>query len=104
MNCDCSGRSTITDRHERTRPAKLSTACVEHARGAVVHVDIVRREISVLLPTGSVLFDVPRDCSILLRRERVRLRMVQLGDQVRLNYIKRPNALVVEVLAVDPES
>ena len=58
-------------------------------QGSVQRVDTVGREIIVLLPTGLAVFDVPCDCSILLRGEPVKLRVIQPGDQVQIAFSDR---------------
>ena len=67
-------------------------------------VDIVAREITVLLSTGIAVFDVPPDCPILLHGERIKLRMVQLHDHVRIAYACSQGLLIVLELEVMPDS
>ena len=76
----------------------------ERAQGSVQRVDTVGREIIVLLPTGLAVFDVPCDCSILLRGEPVKLRVIQPGDQVQIAFCHRQGMLVAQRLDVQPDS
>jgi hypothetical protein len=66
----------------------------------LVHrVDLVNREMVALVEGDFVTFYVPPDCSVALRGERVKLRMVQPRDRVRVNYWGRdfPVATMIEV-------
>jgi hypothetical protein len=76
----------------------------ERAQGSVQRVDVIGREIIVLLPTGLAVFDVPCDCSILLRNEPVKLRVIQPGDQVQIAFCNRQGMLVAKILDVQPDS
>jgi hypothetical protein len=73
--------------------------------GGVVRVDTVNRELTVHFADGPRVIDVPPDCPITLRGERVRLRMLQPGDLVRVTYTDRrgsPVASAVEVRSGRP--
>jgi hypothetical protein len=48
-----------------------------------------------------VRFDVPTDCAILLRGERVKLRLVQPHDCVRLTYRERRGLLAACVIEIE---
>jgi hypothetical protein len=54
------------------------------AEGIVCQVDTINRELALLTDRARVVFDVPPDCTILLRAERVRLRVVQPRDRARV--------------------
>ena len=54
--------------------------------GTVCRVNIISRELDLVTDGGRAVFDVPPDCAIILRGERVRLRMVQARDIVRVTY------------------
>jgi hypothetical protein len=73
-------------------------------RGAVQRVDLVGREITVLLPGGPVVFDVPNNCRILLRGEPIKFRIIQPGDQVRITFAQRVGMRVAQSLEVQPET
>jgi len=88
-----------------TMGMRFQPICVaERAQGSVQRVDTVGREIIVLLPTGLAVFDVPCDCSILLRGEPVKLRVIQPGDQVQIEFCDRQGMLVAQLLDVQPDS
>lgn len=80
-----------------------SSVFTERASGVVQRVDTVGREVCVLLSTGAAVVDVPLDCPVVLRGERVKLRMVQSGDHVRITYARRRGLLIGKLLEVQPE-
>ena len=56
------------------------------ATGVVHGIDSVRRELMALVRGVAMRFYVPLDCLILLNNERVKLRMLQPMDRVRILY------------------
>jgi hypothetical protein len=75
---------------------------IERAEGLVQRVDIVDRELVVLLPTGLAVFDVPSSCAILLRGELVKFRVLQPGDRVRIMFINGQGSKIARMLEVPP--
>lgn len=71
--------------------------------GVVLRVDTVNRELTVLVNGDALTFDVPVDCVVALHGERVRLRMVQPEDRVRIRYAIRHGFLVALGIEVQPE-
>jgi hypothetical protein len=72
---------------------------------AVVHkVDPINRELAALIEEGLVTIDVPTGCEVILRGERVKLRMVQPGDRVRVTYAEPADHLVAHEIEVQPSS
>jgi hypothetical protein len=68
---------------------------------AVVHrVDPVNRELTALVDGSAVSVYVPPDCDIFLRGERVKLRLVQPRDRVRLVYAPDAGAIVARRIEV----
>ena len=70
------------------------------AEGVVQRVDTVNRELTILHGGGTHVIDVPPECPIVLRKERVKLRMVQPRDRLRVTYTEERGlkiACVVEV-------
>ncbi len=70
--------------------------------GIVCQVDVINRELALLAKGTRVVFDVPPDCTIVLRNERVRLRLVQPRDRARVTYALRrgrPTARSIHVPA-----
>jgi hypothetical protein len=55
--------------------------------GTMCRVNTISRELNLFMNGGRAVFDVPPDCKIILRGERVRLRMVQARDIVRVTYM-----------------
>ena len=76
----------------------------ERVLGTVERVDTVEREISVLLPTGLAVFDVPSDCHILLRGDPIKLRLIQPRDQVRIAFSDHQGRLIAHLLEVQPDT
>jgi hypothetical protein len=70
--------------------------------GFVRRVDPVRREVEVRAGDTTVSFDVRPDCVITLRGERVKLRLIQPQDRVRVAYTEAPGTLVATVVEVQP--
>jgi hypothetical protein len=68
--------------------------------GEIVRVDTVNRELTIHLAHGLLVIDVPPGCPITLRGERVRLRMLQARDLVRVNYVDRCGARVASAVEV----
>jgi len=82
----------------------LQSIAAERVRGTVQRVDTVEREISVLLPTGLAVFDVPSDCPILLRGDPIKLRLIQPRDQVRIAFSDHEGRLIAQLLEVQPDT
>jgi hypothetical protein len=71
--------------------------------GLVQRVDTVNRELSVVVNGEPLTFDVPVGCEIALHGERVRFRMVQPRDRVRVRHTRRGGLLVALGIEVQPE-
>ena len=84
--------------------AVQATVAGERAQGTVQHVDTLGREITVLLSTGLKVFYVPPDCPIVLRGERIKLRMIQPRDQALVTFDRSCGMLVAKLLEVQPDS
>jgi hypothetical protein len=83
-------------------PKSETAVRARQCAGVVHHVDTVNREMAVVAGRELRTFDVPVGCAITLHGERVRLRLVQPWDRVRVRYEERgPRAVA---LAVDAES
>jgi hypothetical protein len=70
--------------------------------GIVRRVDPVGRELEVAVAGTPVSFDIRTDCAITLRGERVKLRLLQPRDRVRVTYTQRRGALVADTVEVQP--
>ena len=75
---------------------------VLEAEVVIRRADPVSRELTALLEEEVVIIHVPPGCDILLRDERVKLRLVQPGDRVRVTYTPRADALVARQIEVQP--
>jgi hypothetical protein len=70
---------------------------------AVVHrVDPINRELAVLVEGILVNYYVPPDCTVILRGERVKLRMVQPRDRVHVTYTELAGSLIAREIVVQP--
>jgi hypothetical protein len=92
-----------SERRSKRLPSCSPAAGAERDHGVVQHVDTVGREVRLLLSTGAAIVDVPMGCPILLRGERVKLRMLQNGDRVRLTYTRGGGLLLGQLLEVQPK-
>lgn len=68
--------------------------------GVVHGVDTVNRELTVNTGGALATFDVPPDCAVVLRGERVKLRMVQPRDRVHVTYTRLRGFLVARTIQV----
>jgi hypothetical protein len=70
--------------------------------GIVGRVDSVGRELDVHVAGTAVRFDVPPGCLVTLRGERVKLRLLQPRDRVRVAYTEAHGRQIAEVIEVQP--
>lgn len=84
------------------RSAGIASAATfpERVEGRVQSVDLLGREIAVQLPTGREVFYVPPDCPTYLRGERVKLRIAQARDEVRVTFERGREGLWVKMLEI----
>lgn len=68
--------------------------------GIVHQVDLVNRELTALVEERLVKVYLPTACEVVLRGERIKLRMIQLGDRVRVSYSDRDDLLVASAIEV----
>lgn len=59
------------------------------AEGVVHAIDLIDRTVTMLLPSGMVTMDVPSPCEIWLNGERVKLRLLQRHDRIRLTFCRK---------------
>jgi hypothetical protein len=74
----------------------------EVIEGVVRRVDPVSREVEVHVADTPVSLDVRSDCVITLRGERVKFRLIQPRDRVRVKYIQHSGARVATTIEVQP--
>jgi len=70
--------------------------------GDVRRVDPVSRELDVHVSGTAVSFDVPPGCAITLRGERVKLRLLQPRDRVRVSFTESHGRRIADVIEVQP--
>lgn len=69
----------------------------------IVHnIDPVTRELSAVVAGILISIYVPSNCDIVLHGERVKLRMVQPGDNVRVTYKGRGHCFIARHVEVQP--
>ena len=70
---------------------------------AVIHrVDPVSRELAALVEGVLMTIYAPPACDVILRGERIKLRMVQPRDRVRVTYTEFANSIVARAIEVLP--
>jgi len=82
------------------RAASTETA-PDVAHGVVQRINLIEREVTVRQESGSVTYSVSPGCEVLLNGERVKLRMLQPRDRVRVAFRRRTDgktALSVEAV------
>ena len=71
---------------------------------AVIHrVDPVNRELAALVEGVLVTIYAPPACEVILRGERIKLRMVQPRDRVRVTYTEAAGSLVAHEIEMQPD-
>jgi hypothetical protein len=70
--------------------------------GVVRRVDPAAREVEVQVAGTPISFDLRPDCVITLRGERVKLRLIQPRDRVRVKYTEHHGARVADAVEVQP--
>lgn len=68
----------------------------------VRRVDPITRELAALVEGGLVTIYVPPDCEVVLHGERVKLRMVQPRDRLRVVCADRADPLIALGIEVQP--
>jgi hypothetical protein len=56
--------------------------------GTIQQVDLLNREVTVVVNRCETLMEVPRSCTVLVNGERAKLRLLQAGDSARITYRK----------------
>lgn len=74
----------------------------EEMDGIVRRVDPVGREVVVHVAGATVSLDVRSDCAITLRGERIKLRLLQPRDRVRVKYTERSGTRVADAIEIQP--
>ena len=64
------------------------------AHGIIQQLDIVNRELRVVVNETAICFDVPPDCEVVLNEEQVKLRLLQPTDRVTVFYLTGPRGLL----------
>lgn len=68
---------------------------------AVIHrVDPINRELTALIDGALATIYVPPACDVILRGERIKLRMVQPRDRVLVTYTPYANSMIASAIEV----
>jgi hypothetical protein len=70
------------------------------ASGTVEKIDLINRELSVLVDGQLTQFYVPTACPVFLRGERIKLRLVRCHDRVRVKHSARGDCIVADAIEV----
>jgi hypothetical protein len=92
----------VTPQESKTMRIASDYRPIVHIDGVVGRVDPVSREVEVHAGGTTVSIDVRPDCIITLRGERVKLRLIQPRDRVRVAYAEYQGARVANALEVQP--
>lgn len=68
--------------------------------GTLSDVDLMNRTIQVLVGPTALMFDVPRECEIVLNGERVKLHVLQTNDPIRVIHGPGPCDITAKRLEV----
>jgi hypothetical protein len=70
---------------------------------AIIHrVDLINRELTALADGVLVVIYVPPACDVKLRGERIKLRIVQPRDRVRVTFSQFSNSMIASAIDVQP--
>jgi hypothetical protein len=75
---------------------------ITEIEGVVRRVDPVGREVELHAGGVAISLVVPPDCAISLRGERVKLRLIQPRDRVRVSYTEHQGTRAAEAIVVQP--
>jgi hypothetical protein len=77
-----------------------NTVSIPSAQAIIQRIDLVNRELELLVGAVRMSVDVPPDCVVLLRGEPVKLRMLQPGDRVEVAFGSRAGTAVARAIEV----
>ncbi len=77
-------------------------SAIRQANGVIRYIDTINREMRVQVADTTLTLDIPLDCAIFLHGERVKLRMLQSLDRVRITYVEHRNYLAARTIEVQP--
>ena len=68
--------------------------------GVVQTVDVVQRELILLFCSQPLVVDIPPECALILRGERIKLRIIQPGDTVRIKVLHAAGTVAQQIEVV----
>lgn len=77
-------------------------SAAEIMAGSVERVDVVQRELTIIAGRQRIAVDIPPQCPVMLRGERIKLRLIQPGDVVRIRLVGRAARAVAQGVEVAP--
>jgi hypothetical protein len=83
--------------------AAVNPSCHWSTEAVVREVNVVAREILASTAAGEIAIDVPCDCPIMLRGQRIKLRLVQPGDSVAVSLVTSAGRYAASRVLVQPE-
>lgn len=66
--------------------SSMTEAALMLAHGTVQRIDLIARELTIRQECRSITYNIPPTCEVLLNGERVKLRLLQPRDQVRITH------------------
>ncbi|MEX2121487.1 MAG: hypothetical protein WD847_18000 [Pirellulales bacterium] len=78
-----------------------NTPAWSQARAVICRIDLVNRELELLIGEARLNIGVPPDCMVVLRGEPVKLRMLQPGDRVRVTFRSRAGTAAARTIEVE---
>jgi len=81
-------------------PAAETDPSAREVTGIIQHVDVPRREVTLLVDGTSWVFDVAHDCCCQLHGERVKLRLLLPMDYARVLYTEAQGVRTARAVSV----
>jgi len=66
--------------------------------GTIQHVDLVNREVTIVVNRSETRVEVPTSCTVLVNGERAKLRLLQVGDSARITFRTRSQIRIADRL------
>jgi hypothetical protein len=71
---------------------------VRETAGVIDEIDLLTRFVRVHVAGGMIDFDIASDCVVMLHGERVKLRLLQPGDPVRVGFTQDAERRLARIL------
>jgi len=100
LSCNMSSQPPSTNSRPFRSTHRISRE-VERLQGVVQSVNVLDRDLTVSTGGRTTVFDVPSDCPVFLRGERIKLRLLQPRDSVSIAFVRRNERLVAQKVEVE---